>query len=67
MNVTINRQPSSLPDNCNLADALKTVSNIPQKGIAVAVNNDVVAASDWEKTTLKDGDTITIIRAFYGG
>ena len=67
MNVIINRQPSTLPDNCNLTDAIKTVKNIPTKGVAVAVNNDVVTASDWEKTILKDGDTVTIIRAFYGG
>ena len=35
--------------------------------IAVAVNNRVVAKTEWSTAQLADGDAILIIRAFYGG
>ena len=41
--------------------------NIPESGIAVAVNGDVVPKTDWESRIIADGDAIMVIRAFYGG
>ena len=67
MNVFINRKEYTLPEGATVFDALQAVQNITLKGIAVALNNDVVASTDWESTTLNDSDKITIIRAFYGG
>lgn len=37
------------------------------KGIAVALNDTVVKKSDWAGTTLRDGDTVEVIRAVQGG
>jgi sulfur carrier protein len=52
----------------SLADLLaeKTV-DVTQKGIAVAVNGNVVTRSAWTATVLKDGDAIEIVRARQGG
>lgn len=67
MKVSINKQDYELADGTTLLAALKQVPNIPEKGIAVAVNNQVVSLSKWQETTLNDCDKITVIKAFYGG
>lgn len=37
------------------------------KGVAIAVNDDVVPKEEWEDRILSDEDTIEIIRAIRGG
>ena len=37
------------------------------RGIAVALNDTVVKKSDWADTTLREGDTVEVIRAVQGG
>ena len=37
------------------------------RGVAVAVNEDVVLGSEWQTRELSDGDTVEIIRATQGG
>lgn len=41
--------------------------SLPEKGIAVAVNNHLVPRTDWAQTQLKDGDDVVIIKAACGG
>ena len=36
-------------------------------GIAVAVNNTVIAKKNWSKKILRDGDTLEIVKPFQGG
>lgn len=67
MKVSINKQDYELADGTTLLDALKQVPNIPEKGIAVALNNEVVSLAKWQETTLSENDKITVIKAFYGG
>lgn len=38
-----------------------------KRGIAVALNNEVISRSNWNKTELKDNDKILIITATQGG
>ncbi|MBX3102613.1 MAG: sulfur carrier protein ThiS [Bacteroidetes bacterium] len=38
-----------------------------EKGVAVALNGQVVPRSEWTATSLKSGDVIEIVRAFQGG
>ncbi|HRG51523.1 MAG TPA: sulfur carrier protein ThiS [Bacteroidia bacterium] len=38
-----------------------------QQGIAIAVNNRVIAKADWAQTPIADKDQVTIIRATQGG
>lgn len=40
---------------------------LPERGVAVAVNNKMVPRSDWEKTGLSSETAVTIIKAAYGG
>lgn len=67
MKIKINKVEQELNDGLSLKQVLEQVPNIPQSGIAVAVNGDVVPKTDWDTRTITDGDAITVIRAFYGG
>ena len=67
MKVKINKIEHELSDGFNVSQVLEQVPNLPQSGIAVAVNGDVVPKTDWQSLIVKDGDAITVIRAFYGG
>lgn len=68
MTIYINNKEYNIEDNASIGKALKQVeSNIPSSGIAIALNNDVIPASQWDSKKLSHGDRLTIITAFYGG
>lgn len=66
MKVTINDEVIELADNATLQAALEAV-NAPLNGVATALNGEVVSASERPTTPLTDGDSILLIKAFYGG
>lgn len=41
--------------------------NMPDRGVAVAVNNGIVQRSDWGSYSLSENMKITIIKAACGG
>lgn len=51
----------------NLLQLLKQLGIDRKKGIAVSVNNDVIARNQWEYIVLKENDKILIITASQGG
>ncbi|MDF2430649.1 MAG: sulfur carrier protein [Mucilaginibacter sp.] len=67
MEITVNQQSYSTSDACSLQQLLATVLQLQAKGIAIAVNQEIVSKSNWETYTLKPGDCITIIKATQGG
>jgi sulfur carrier protein len=50
-----------------LAALIETKVDIGQRGIAVALNGEVVPRSAWAGTRLKPGDSVEIVRARQGG
>jgi sulfur carrier protein len=40
---------------------------IETRGVAVALNGEVVRRGDWDATTLSDGDAVEIVNAAAGG
>lgn len=50
----------------SLLDLAKELS-LPERGVAVAVNNRMIPRTDWQQTALKDDDNIVIIKAVCGG
>lgn len=40
---------------------------LPERGVALAVNNRIITRSAWEETPLQEGDDVTIIKAAFGG
>ena len=66
MEIKINNVSLELPDGATLQDALEAKGIAPQ-GIATAVNGKVVPAVLRPSKVLTAGDSIVIIKAFYGG
>lgn len=50
----------------NLSSLLSQL-NLPQVGIAAAVNNKMIPRTDWDTCVLHNGAQITIIKAVCGG
>ncbi len=40
---------------------------LPEKGVAVAVNNRMIPRTDWADKPLAEGDAVVIIKAVCGG
>jgi len=48
-------------------DALLGELSLPPKGVAVAVNGEVVRRVDWIRHRLADGDVVDVLTAAQGG
>lgn len=57
----------NVEENISLATVVATSSGENTKGIAVAVNQNVVPKANWNDTLLQENDTIIIIKATQGG
>ena len=40
---------------------------LPEHGVAIAIDNTMVARTDWPSTPITDGANIVIVKAFCGG
>lgn len=67
MEITVNQQNYSVSEACSLQQMLATVFTQPANGIAIAVNQEIVAKANWVTHLLNPGDHITIIKATQGG
>jgi sulfur carrier protein len=67
MEIIVNQQNYFVSDTCCLQQMLDTVLLQPAKGIAIAVNQEIVSKINWQTCKLQPGDNITIIKATQGG
>ena len=66
MRVTVNDQPTDLPDSTSVADLLATLA-LPGTRVAVEVNRQLVRRAQHAETQLNAGDTIEIVTLVGGG
>ena len=68
MNLRLNGEPRELPEGATVADAVRA-SGMPAlaRGIAVAVDGEVVPGSRWDATALEEGQRVEIVQAVQGG
>lgn len=68
MIVELNGRAEQLPDGATVADAVKAVGvNGETRGVAVAVDGEVVRRADWVTTPLADRQAVEVVRAVQGG
>jgi sulfur carrier protein len=68
MNVTLNGTAEQLPDGAQLPDLLARSGHTPAaRGIAIALNGEVVPRAEWATRPLEDGDTVELLVAVQGG
>ena len=63
MRVTVNGEDQHLADEATVAD----VVGARVRGVAVAVNDEVVPRSLWRGTALHDGDRVEVLEPQQGG
>jgi len=68
MTVELNGHPVELPDGATVAAAIELSGAAPEgRGVAVAVDGDVVPRSEWGATTLAEGQSVEVLAAIQGG
>jgi sulfur carrier protein len=71
VNATVNGEPRELPPGATVASVLELLDvgwAAPDfRGVAVAVDGEVVPRSCWAATTLDEGTAIEVVAAIGGG
>ena len=68
MNVTLNGEPRSLGDGASVRQAVAATGAAPDaRGLAVAVDGEVVPRGQWDTVELRDGQRVEIVQAVQGG
>ena len=66
--VLINGEPRELPLDATVATAVRE-AGVEQdgRGVAVAVDGEVVPRGEWPATELREGQQVEVVRAVQGG
>ena len=69
MNVVLNGEPTTLAEGSTVTSALASLDlpGATTRGVAVAVDAEVVPRGQWDQTTLHEGARVEILRAIQGG
>ena len=68
MNVLLNGEPRELPDATTVAQAVAEAGAPDvQRGVAVAVDGEVVPRGEWAALALRDGQRVEVLQAVQGG
>jgi sulfur carrier protein len=68
MTVELNGRPAELPEGATVFDAIEAAGAAPNgRGVAAAVDGEVVRRGDWTHTPLRDGQKVEVVMAVQGG
>jgi thiazole synthase len=68
MRIELNGQSHELPESATLDAAVRaTGADGDARGVAVAVDGEVVPRSEWERTPLREGQAVEVLAAIQGG
>jgi sulfur carrier protein len=68
MNVTVNGEARLLQDGATVANVIELLDVAPgARGVAVAVDGEVVTRGRWAETELRDGSLVEVVAAIAGG
>jgi sulfur carrier protein len=68
MIVALNGARAELPDGATVADAVRATGvDGGARGVAVAVDGEVVPRVEWSETRLEDDQKVEVVRAIQGG
>lgn len=66
ISVILNGEARELGDPATVADAV-AAAEAPERGVAVAVDGEVVSRGAWGRTSLSDGQSVEVLQAVQGG
>lgn len=69
MKISVNGQQTSVEEAITVSDLLAFLhgADTTTRGVAVALNGEVVSRSRWDESTLEEGDRLEVLRAVGGG
>jgi thiazole synthase len=68
MRIELNGTPRELPDGATLADAAREAgAGEAARGVAVALDGEVVPRGEWGSTPLREGQRVEVLAAIQGG
>lgn len=68
MNVTVNGEARQLPAGATVASVVDLLDVAPgARGVAVALDGEVVTRSQWPATELREGALVEVVAAIQGG
>ncbi len=68
MNVTVNGESRQLPAGATVATVVELLEVTPgARGVAVALNEEIVTRGAWAETELQDGARVEVVAAIQGG
>jgi sulfur carrier protein len=65
--IELNGRPVEIAREATVADAVRASGAEARRGVAVAVEGEVVPRSEWETTPLREGQQIEVLHAVQGG
>lgn len=65
MTISINNVPAET--NAKNLQELAQEHNLPDRGVAMAISNQMIPRADWADTPLAEGADVVIIKAACGG
>jgi sulfur carrier protein len=66
MTVVVNGERRELRDEATVADVVRALVDA-ERGVAVALDGEVVPRSEWSTTRLREGNRLEVLRAVQGG
>lgn len=66
MTLIVNGEPSAVEPPVTVAELLKAI-DAPNRGVAVAVDAEVVPRSEWAARSLSGGEHVEVLTAVQGG
>jgi sulfur carrier protein len=68
MNVTVNGEARLLAPGATVASVVELLDVAPEaRGVAVAVDGEVVSRSRWSETEVREGSRVEVVAAIQGG
>jgi sulfur carrier protein len=68
MIIELNGRAAELPDRATVGDAVKEAGvEGESRGVAVAVDGEVIRKAEWGKTRLESDQSVEVVRAVQGG
>jgi sulfur carrier protein len=64
--VVLNGESRELATEATVADAVRA-TGAPARGVAVAVDGEVVPRGEWEVSPLREGQRVEVLQAVQGG
>lgn len=66
MKLKVNSKETEVKDGCTVAELASQLA-LPEKGIAIAVNNKMTPRTEWNERMLQPNDSLVVIKAACGG